>query len=265
MIHTPRKDHGANLKQPSEVWFRRADAARRDAIRNKGNKPARRSIYAHDEVRINLEALFNGKCAYCEVRLTRFDWDVEHYRPKGAVHKRPDHPGYYWLAYEWRNLLPSCTFCNQRRKSRPRRGYVNDVTSFGKGTQFPVAKERTRAMNPDDDVTREKPILINPCESDPKRYFGYRVDGRIFPIKRNIRARRTIEILHLFESRLREDRKRKIDLMVDFLRIRTGVTRKGDKESVAVVNSMIEKLSSSKAEFAGAVRYVLNHPEEFGL
>ena len=29
------------------------------------------------------------------------------------------HTGYYWLAYTWANLYPSCVFCNQRRKDQP--------------------------------------------------------------------------------------------------------------------------------------------------
>lgn len=88
--------------------------------------------------------LFHNKCAYCEtpVDLDRFGGDSEHFRPKGNVtiqgenNKKvaaectfPDgrkmpHPGYFWLAYDWRNLMPACTFCN----------------SSGKVDQFPTTK-----------------------------------------------------------------------------------------------------------------------------
>src|SRR5258707_9682786 len=65
--------------------------------------------------------VFYRKCAYCE-----FDYlpaaygDAEHYRPKGQVSidgaivhiDGKPHPGYYWLAYHWKNIVPSCEKCN---------------------------------------------------------------------------------------------------------------------------------------------------------
>ena len=60
--------------------------------------------------------------------------------------KRPDHPGYYWLVYNWKNLLPACTHCNQYRIARPRwRESIN--TRGGKSTHFPVKFENKRVMN----------------------------------------------------------------------------------------------------------------------
>lgn len=68
---------------------------------------------------------FHGKCAYCEKTITNQYGEIEHYRPKsGVLHENRSpvylesegavipHPGYYWLAYDWHNLLPSCTICN---------------------------------------------------------------------------------------------------------------------------------------------------------
>ncbi len=75
--------------------------------------------YREDEVSEALEALFHRKCAYCE---SAYDIvqpvDVEHYRPKGAVDGAADHDGYWWLAMDWNNLLPSCIDCNRRRGQR---------------------------------------------------------------------------------------------------------------------------------------------------
>ena len=70
---------------------------------------------------------FSGKCAYCESQISADQpGDVEHFRPKGRVmgedgkpvliklgNKEVPHPGYYWLAYDWRNLLPACARCNR--------------------------------------------------------------------------------------------------------------------------------------------------------
>ena len=67
-------------------------------------------------MRSALRELFVNKCAYCESSLVGGDMDVEHYRPKGGVSEVPDHSGYYWLAYDWENLVASCSFCNRLRR-----------------------------------------------------------------------------------------------------------------------------------------------------
>ena len=75
--------------------------------------------YKADEVKRRLEDLFHGKCAYCEsFYAAQAPVDIEHYRPKGAVEDDPDHPGYWWLAMAWENLLPSCIDCNRRRRQK---------------------------------------------------------------------------------------------------------------------------------------------------
>ena len=97
-----------------------------------------------------LDNVFNQKCAYCERRRYKEATDAEHYRPKGGVkHARfqgdspvqitgPDgvarpHPGYFWLALDWHNLLPACGGCNSRK---------------GKLNQFPVAKSHSWLPDP---------------------------------------------------------------------------------------------------------------------
>jgi uncharacterized protein (TIGR02646 family) len=95
---------------------------------------------------------FYGKCTYCECYLHRQYGDVEHFRPKGGINdelgKKINHPGYYWLAYDWQNLLISCIACNQKVKRN----------------QFPVVDSK-HAKTPDRILT-EQPLLINPTSED---------------------------------------------------------------------------------------------------
>src|SRR4051812_1734670 len=59
-----------------------------------------------------LEDLGKGKCAYCESPLgMEVAGGSDHFRPIRSVAEHPDHPGYYWLAYDWDNLLPACGMC----------------------------------------------------------------------------------------------------------------------------------------------------------
>jgi hypothetical protein len=144
--------------------------------------------YKEHEVCLELDKLFKRKCAYCETKYeAAAARDVEHFRPKGSVAKAPRHPGYWWLAAEWTNLLPSCPACNRRRghieyqpgmtleeielaeQARPKR-------TFGKGDTFPVRGDNW-VTSEADDLLAEDPLLINPCVRDPQKHlewvFGY--------------------------------------------------------------------------------------------
>ena len=98
MIHIDREriDERGRPIRPDAAWFAKAQAKTEEAERQAGQQEADRRTYADDRVKAALEELFYGKCAYCESDiLAAFDWDVEHFRPKGRVAEREDHPGFY--------------------------------------------------------------------------------------------------------------------------------------------------------------------------
>jgi len=88
----------------------------------------RQTTYGHDSVVTKLREIYSYKCAYCEAYEP--EPEVEHYRPKRSVAGEALHNGYYWLCYEWSNLMPACHDCNKRRS---------------KGTHFPVEGVRQTA------------------------------------------------------------------------------------------------------------------------
>ena len=156
---------------------------------------------------------FHGKCAYCEVKMTADQnrGEVEHYRPKAAVsdaegnlvfvcepgteQKRP-HPGYYWLAYQWQNLLPSCISCNRLSKVE---GKV-----YGKFTRFPVMDNDYR-WHPDREG-EERPVLLNPWFDDPNEHLGFSLASGVIAWK-TPRGKANIDILGLNRDKLVELRK----------------------------------------------------------
>lgn len=111
------------------------------------------SIYGHSSVKQQLISDQHNKCAYCEQSLNGDFGNVEHYRPKagycttGTPLKTP---GYYWLAYNWDNLLLSCSTCNIRHKKN----------------LFPLLDETTRDIQ-HRDITKETPLLLNPVVENP--------------------------------------------------------------------------------------------------
>jgi hypothetical protein len=118
-------------------------------------------------LKLHLFELFDMKCAYCEGRADDVSsGDVEHYRPKNPPKEDPDHPGYYWLAYEPSNYLPSCEKCNRVR---------------GKRRFFPV-EQGTRAHTAAE-IPNEKPLLLNPYCDEPQQHLKFlpakEVDGEL--------------------------------------------------------------------------------------
>jgi uncharacterized protein (TIGR02646 family) len=137
-------------------------------------------IYSRPYVKEIIERLFHGKCAYCESKYEATQpMDVEHYRPKGAilVNGKKKKPGYYWLASDWDNLLPSCIDCNRDRKQTMPDG---KVITQGKKNQFPVADESQRAKKPGQE-TGEIPLLLHPCFDTPEEHLTFTVDGLVQP------------------------------------------------------------------------------------
>lgn len=115
-IPTTLAVRGAQLTQKLCKEQRRAP--KKFATTTQDFKP---DVYAADDVKEALIGMQYGKCAYCEARVIHISYgDVEHFRPKAAFQQGEttplEKPGYYWLAYDWLNLLLSCQICNQRHK-----------------------------------------------------------------------------------------------------------------------------------------------------
>ncbi len=170
-----------------------------------------------EEIYFSKNGPFHGKCAYCECYIKDFQHgDMEHFRPKLAVTdendvpifvedekggKRP-HPGYYWLAYDWKNLLPSCTNCNQP-------GVIKGMR-IGKRNRFPVIG--VNAATPEE-VELENPLLINPVTDPPEDHLKIDTETGMMA-HRTDRGRVCIDIFGLnLRDRLPERRKDVCDLV----------------------------------------------------
>lgn len=141
--------------------------------------------YREHDIQVALKALFHGKCAYCEKKLEKGFFEVEHYRPKSSAPNDP-HPGYWWLALRWDNLLPTCPGCNKRYRQHIVTASMSkeDVealqasppqTSHGKAVQFPVGAPRLVASSFDHDA--EDPFIIDPTRTDPRPELRWRTDA----------------------------------------------------------------------------------------
>jgi uncharacterized protein (TIGR02646 family) len=126
-----------------------------------------RSVYADDSVKKQLLRDQFHRCAYCGCYLEGPYADVEHYRPKKTYRQSLSSPrrlGYYWLAYDWDNLLVSCAECNRTLK--------NDL--------FPLDDEALRDMD-NHNISDEKPLILNPAKEDPSLHITYH-EHRAIPV-----------------------------------------------------------------------------------
>jgi hypothetical protein len=191
-------------------WRRRAGAATQELIAA-GVPPEEIDEQLYKGGFEKILALFNEKCAYCEAKITadQIRGDVEHFRPKRRVRdekgnvvyiaETTPHPGYFWLAYEWTNLLPSCISCN-----RPHRNAAGE--SVGKADRFPLVDEKKRAKKPADHLPAEAPLLLNPYVDDPAQHLKFDPEvGTVSGI--TDRGRITAHLLDLNRDGLVEERR----------------------------------------------------------
>lgn len=200
------------------------------------------ALYGHSSVKQALVRAQHGKCAFCESRVG-MDGDVEHFRPKaGFVQTRGERvqgAGYYWLAYEWSNLLLACSPCNQRHKRN----------------LFPLADPSVRARSHHHDVKREEPLLIDPGAMDPEDHISFRQEIA-FPVNGSRAGAATIDGLRLNRENLNELRRGRLNELRT-LRELIEIDSDGDAELAALIAGAKVKLTEASAgpePFTGLAR-----------
>lgn len=265
-IQRNRKDENGKLITPNKKWHASAKKATSKALKEKGKHKPSSSIYASPNVRAALEKLFHYKCSYCESSLARFDWEVEHYRPKGAVAKNKKHPGYYWLVYDWNNLFPSCVHCNQSRKDKPIWGDLKEAGSGGKGTQFPLESGSIRIMDHKGSISKEKCLLLNPSKDYPEKYITFGLEGQAIAIDDSAKGVTSIQVYNLRSRRLRIERKKIVDTVVGLLKEVKNLKSSGNEEFAMGIFSVVKKhFLADNCNYAAVARAVVSKPEAFGI
>lgn len=201
-------------------------------------------FYNHKTVKEALIKAQHGKCCYCESNFAHVAFgDVEHYRPKKGYRQKKGgklhYPGYYWLAYEWSNLLASCQLCNQQFKKN----------------LFHLKDEGNRARNHHHDISLEEPLLINPAETNPEQHISFREEIAYAPAN-SIPGATTIDTLQLNKESLAEYRRkylhqvRLIHELLDKIKPSTAKNRKLLQDARSFLNSAVQ----DNAEYAGMIR-----------
>ena len=231
------------------------------SVEEDGEKPVIKKLYRRKSIKpvyFAQDGPFHGKCAYCECPTGGFQHgEMEHFRPKlsvtdeddtpvmvlaGEEKKRP-HPGYYWLAYDAENLLPSCIACNQAT--------VIDGKKVGKHSRFPITG--TYAVQATDDLADEHPLLINPLTEDPAEHLKANLRTGVLTAKTE-RGSACIDLFALnLRDRLPEERLK----VVDQVKVMMANLINGDDEAKVRARRQLEDIKSGRASYALAARQAL--------
>jgi len=209
------------------------------------------------EVRLQLASVNYNKCWYTESKTDPGELDIDHFRPKGRVAGEV-HPGYYWLAYNWRNFRIARKVSNTRNRRRA----ADDL--FGKGDHFPLLTG-VRASRPGDEGL-ESPSLLDPFVFAEAEAIYYASNGepQLSPKFRDDpvmleRFKITRQLYNL--DRFNGDRYRlitQIERYVDAVKIALGSHSEGvpiaaDHPAMPFIEEIV-RLIEPEAEFCSATR-----------
>jgi predicted ATP-binding protein involved in virulence len=145
------------------------------------------------ELKTHLHNVFHGKCGYCEIKIEPpLSGTVDRYRPNNGVRDKNDYYQdlYWWLNFEWENLIYSCKECNQY-----------------KGSYFPI--KGNRVLKEKDDFKSEHRLLLNPYLDEPNEHLGYIIYGEPYHIYAiTDEGNQTVELLRLNRTNLIEGRRK---------------------------------------------------------
>jgi uncharacterized protein (TIGR02646 family) len=203
----------------------------------------KQSTYASVKEELLSDAIQAGKCCFCEAKLyekgtNQIQGDVEHFRPKNGYKQDINadailKPSYYWLAYDWDNLLFACQVCNNRPY---------------KENKFPLIDDSRRAMSHHDDISLEQPYLIHPAQEDPEEHITF---SREFIRGITERGRITIEILGLDREGLNDMRR---EYLPDIVLLAQSLEVIDNEELRNKIQERINYHKSHLAQFSGMIR-----------
>ena len=162
------------------------------------NKHAFDSKVYRDATLSALDDLYKSKCAYCETDTSAgAPMQVEHYRPKAKVTDDLSHSGYYWIAYEWSNLILSCSKCNNKKR--------NKFPVLGKRVTHPLLgldgfPSLESVIANSTSFMQEQALIIHPEIDKVEDHFIFNEMGEI--VGRTDRAIVTIQICNLNRKEL---------------------------------------------------------------
>lgn len=192
------------------------------------------------ELKEYLHDSFMGKCGYCESKIEyTLLGTVDRYRPNNGVREKNEYHQdlYWWLAFEWDNLIYACKECNQF-----------------KGNYFPIKGKR--ALNQNEDYHKEDCMILNPYSDEPNNHLGYDSTNHGYIDALTDKGNQTIELLRLNRTDLIERRK---NARKELLNQIEGLIKGSEIKNNSLKNYLanIYELEDLRIEFLSYKRWIL--------
>lgn len=269
-----------NLKDTKkEEWTRlerrlmRATAIAVNSFHNEGTLHENRKLIRDLKIWL-LDNVFANKCAYCEKKFDSYtSATIDHYRPKKMITPRVEiynvnsqlsnHPGYFWLTFNWKNLLPACSDCQHAKQSKfptvETNLYVFPLNNnIYKKDEILTLNHDYYYPDPSELDTAEKPLFINPYNDNPENHLLFDVCGNVHG--RDEKGKKTIEELKLYQhTSKRHEKAMHICNKILFI-VSAEMNLHQDKKCVDIVHILKQNLPESESlEYSASTKVIVQN------
>ena len=185
-----------------------------------------------------LYVAFNEKCGYCETGIpSPQEGTIDRYRPNNGVRDKDEYSQdlYWWLTFEWNNLVYCCKECNQY-----------------KANYFPIDGIRANAES--SSLEDEKAILLNPLVDLPELHLTYDERGQVSALTK--RGNQTIELLRLNRTALVNERINLRRQITDWIEVVLNENKERAKREIKLLKEIYE-MQNLKIPFLGFCKSVI--------
>jgi hypothetical protein len=256
--------------EPTELW---ADASKKRnrrkphnpngdskielALSQKWAHKFDREVYGSTTVKDKLKTIFKCKCAFCETNThAGAHKDVEHFRNKAH---------YYWLGYEWTNLLLSCQICNRDFKGTlfPLQNDAKRVTAHPLSISGELDRRQCHILSKS--LKSEKRLLLHPAIENPKKHLKFLSNGLVKGL--TPKGKKSVEVYGLERDELRKARENIVlqmrrDIWEEYKHTLPNAERI-TIEIRKVINKLIARIENEESEYIGFSMAILENFEAF--
>jgi hypothetical protein len=210
------------------------------------------------EVAHALGELYEWKCAFCESK--RYKPQVEHFRPKKKVTGIAGNPlGYFWLCYEWTNLLPTCKDCNETKlNSFP----ISNADNRVYGPTFLLNQEINFLEHnyQNSPLADEEPMFIHPEYINPELCFAFNIKGEISGIDAEGRGEITRVQIGLDSKDLNFFRQKEIDECIEAIEMAMLYTQ--ENMFIDILNKIRNRALNTSKEYTLLYKHIYRRFDE---
>ena len=182
--------------------------------------------YRAKDVVESLKNEYNNKCAYCETK--DFNPEIEHYRPKSK---------YKYLSYEWSNLMPACSNCNNSKSNK-----------FPVKNEISIEELKKIGTNLNKLNEKEQPYILNPETDNLKEHFTFNTFDEIYSNTK--KGKITICVCKLNDETLIHRRQKAYNSILDIVKMAKLNNDTIGKEALHIINEKIKTNQKAEGEYS---------------